>query len=264
MLLDEVGSDGSEARLVLRVVCDEAGKFIDLSRRPHAAGQRVGRTARGAVDADYRLIQVFDDPDCAVGSHGHTDRGSARPRAVYAVPTGNQFLKGSGWNPALPAVMEVTVPGNFDWKPVDLDLSQWRRLGFSRADGEALPSAGAASLYLPEGANGPAFLITENWEVIRQYNLSDSYALSVALLAERIAGSAGLKRGWPKNFVNLGLSQRAQAQKALLAKGFYKGATDGKVGRATRVAVHDFQIAAGIVPADGFLTPDLLQRLQQW
>ncbi|MFO1168440.1 MAG: lytic murein transglycosylase [Rhodoblastus sp.] len=69
-----------------------------------------------------------------------------------------RFLKGSGWADRLPAVIgEVTVPGNFDWKPVDLDLSQWHGLGFSRADGEALPSAGAASLYLPGRRGGPAF-----------------------------------------------------------------------------------------------------------
>lgn len=173
------------------------------------------------------------------------------------------FLKGSGWNPALPAVMEVIVPDNFDWKPVDLDLSQWRSLGFARADGEALPSSGAASLYLPEGAAGPAFLVTENWEVIRQYNTSDAYALAVALLAERIGGSSGLKRGWPKNYVSMSLSDRSRAQKLLMAKGLYSGATDGKIGRGTRTAIHNFQLSAGMLPADGLLTPTVLKRLQQ-
>ena len=173
------------------------------------------------------------------------------------------FLKGSGWNPALPAVMEVVVPENFDWKPVDLDLSQWRRLGFARADGEALPSSAAASLYLPEGAAGPAFLITENWEVIRQYNTSDAYALAVALLAERIGGSSGLKRGWPKSYVSMSLSDRSRAQKLLMARGLYSGATDGKIGRGTRTAIHNFQLSAGMLPADGLLTPAVLKRLQQ-
>ncbi len=173
------------------------------------------------------------------------------------------FLKGSGWNPALPAVMEVSVPENFDWKPVDLDLGQWRRLGFARADGEALPSAGAASLYMPEGAAGPAFLITENWEVIRQYNTSDAYALAVALLAERIGGSSGLRRGWPKGYVSMSLSDRSRAQRLLVARGLYSGATDGKIGRGTRMAVHEFQLSAGMQPADGLLTPQVLKRLQQ-
>ncbi|MCO5087306.1 MAG: lytic murein transglycosylase [Methylobacteriaceae bacterium] len=173
------------------------------------------------------------------------------------------FLKGSGWNPAVPAVMEVTVPQDFDWKPVDLDLAQWRRLGFARADGEALPASGAASLFLPEGAAGPAFLITENWEVIRQYNTSDAYALAVALLAERIGGASGLRRGWPKGYVSMSLTDRSRAQKLLVAKGLYSGATDGKIGRGTRNAVHEFQLSAGMLPADGLLTPTVLKRLQQ-
>ncbi|MCB9998011.1 MAG: lytic murein transglycosylase [Methylobacteriaceae bacterium] len=172
------------------------------------------------------------------------------------------FLKGSGWNPAVPAVIEVTVPQDFDWKPVDLDLSAWRRLGFARADGEALPAAGSASLFLPEGAAGPAFLITENWEVIRQYNTSDAYALAVALLAERIGGASGLRGGWPKGYVSMSLTDRSRAQKLLVAKGLYSGATDGKIGRGTRNAVHKFQLSAGMLPADGLLTPAVLKRLQ--
>ncbi len=173
------------------------------------------------------------------------------------------FMKESGWRPELPALIEVVVPNDFDWKPLDLDLAQWRRLGFRRADGQALPPAGAASLFLPEGAAGPAFLITGNWEVIRQYNTSDSYALSVALLADRIAGSNIPVRPWPKKMTPLSLSERSAAQKLLMAGGFYSGATDGKVGRSTRVAVHDFQIARRILPADGFLTPEVLTRLRE-
>ena len=173
------------------------------------------------------------------------------------------FLKSSGWNPALPAVMEVSIPQSFDWKPVDLDLSQWRRLGFTRADGEALPASGAASLFLPEGAAGAAFPIPEKRGVTRQYNTSDAYALAVALLAERIAGSSGLRRGWPKSYVSMSLTDRARAQKLLMAKGLYSGATDGKIGRGTRVAVHEFQLSAGMLPADGLLTPEVLKRLQR-
>lgn len=172
------------------------------------------------------------------------------------------FLKSSGWNAALPAVMEVVAPENFDWKPVDLDLGAWRRLGFLRADGEALPASGAASLFLPEGAAGPAFLITENWEVIRQYNTSDAYALAVALLADRIGGSSGLKRAWPRGYVSMSLTDRSRAQRLLMAKGHYSGATDGKIGRGTRMAVHEFQLSAGMTPADGLLTPAVLKRLQ--
>lgn len=170
------------------------------------------------------------------------------------------FLKESGWVAGAPAVVEVVVPASFDWKPLDLDFAGWRALGFRRADGGALPASGLASLYLPEGAQGPAFLLSENWEVLRRYNTSDAYALSVALIAAGIEGGR-LTKPFPKT-VALSLADRVAAQKALMAHGFYRGATDGKIGRKTRVAAHDFQIARGIAPADGFLTPDLLRALK--
>lgn len=172
------------------------------------------------------------------------------------------FMKESGWRPGLPAVVEAAIPPTFDWKPLDLDFSRWRALGFRRADGGELPAAGSASLYLPEGASGPAFLLTENWEAIRQYNTSDAYALSVALIAQRIAGGA-LVRPFPKGAASLSLTDRVAAQKGLAAKGFYDGVSDGKIGRKTRVAVHAFQIARGVLPADGFLDAELVRALKQ-
>ncbi len=172
------------------------------------------------------------------------------------------FMQQSGWRAGSPAIVETTIPDDFDWKPIDLDFARWRALGFRRADGGALPATGAASLYLPEGARGPAFLITDNWEVIRQYNTSDAYALSVALIAARIAGG-GLARPFPGDAASLSLSDRIAAQRGLAARGFYDGTSDGKIGRKTRVAVHAFQIASGMAPADGFLTPDLVRALKQ-
>ncbi len=240
---------------------DEFVAALVMLEKGYARRENLVGSWAGGMGQPQFLPSSYLKYAVAFSGDGPSDIWRSAPDSLASIAS---FLHESGWNPAVPALMEVIVPENFDWKPLDLDLGQWRRLGFVRADGKPLPASGAASLFLPEGANGPAFLITENWEVIRQYNLSDSYALSVALLAERIAGSNGLRRGWPKTFVNMGLSQRAEAQKALLAKGFYKGATDGKVGRATRVAVHDFQVAAGVLPADGLITPELLQRLKQW
>ncbi|MDE2577435.1 MAG: lytic murein transglycosylase [Hyphomicrobiales bacterium] len=191
-------------------------------------------------------------------SDGAPDIWRSPPDVIASIAN---FMHESGWTRGLPPAMEVTVPDNFDWKPLDLDLAQWRALGFRRANGAALPASGKASLYFPEGAQGPAFLLTDNWEVIRQYNTSDAYALAVSLLAARIEGD-GLRKGWPK-VAPLSLSQRAAAQRALAAQGFYAGVSDGKVGRATRVAVHAWQLAHGARPADGFLTPALIAALTQ-
>jgi len=172
------------------------------------------------------------------------------------------FLAKSGWNPALPWGVEVAIPQGFDYANFDLDLSQWRALGFARIDGEALPASGAASLYLPAGAKGPAFLITDNFEVIRQYNTSDAYALSVALLADRVKGREIPVTPWPR-VAPLATADCKAMQQLLTERGFYRGTIDGKLGRTSRNAVHAFQFSEGIQPADGLATKEVLARLRE-
>jgi lytic murein transglycosylase len=171
------------------------------------------------------------------------------------------FLAKSGWIAGLPPVIEARLPDGFDYAAFDLDFPRWRAAGVVRADGGALPASGAASLYLPTGARGPAFLITENFEAIRQYNTSDAYAMSVAVLAERIAGREMPIAPWPK-VAPLATADIKAMQELLIARGFYRGTVDGKLGRTSRNAVHAFQLAEGIQPADGFATREILARLR--
>lgn len=172
------------------------------------------------------------------------------------------FMRLSGWTASTPAVVEVRVPESFDWAPVELPFADWRALGVAPIDGGALPAtSNKASLFLPAGARGPALLLTDNWEAIRAYNTSDAYALAVFVLAEKMAGRVGLATPWPPDGAKLSASGRRAVQERLVARGFYRGTVDGRFGRATRVAVHAFQVAAGIRPADGFATPALLERL---
>ncbi len=183
-----------------------------------------------------------------------------RSHADAAASIGN-FLAKSGWAAGLPPVIEILLPDGYDYAEYDLDLARWRALGVTRADGGALPASGAASLYLPAGAAGPAFLITDNFEVIRQYNTSDAYAMSVALLAERIAGRDIPLTPWPR-VAPLATADVKAMQQLLTQRGFYKGTFDGKLGRASRNAIHAFQMAEGIQPADGFATKAILARLR--
>jgi len=180
--------------------------------------------------------------------------------ADAAASVGN-FLAKSGWIAGLPWGIEVVVPKDFDYADFDLDLSQWRALGFARADGDALPARGPASLYLPAGARGPAFLITDNFEAIRQYNISDSYALAVGVLADRIAGRMTPRAPWPK-IVALSTAEMRSLQTLLTQRGYYSGVIDGKLGRASRNALHAFQKSAGISPADGFATREMIAKLR--
>ncbi|HEY8126817.1 MAG TPA: lytic murein transglycosylase, partial [Methylocystis sp.] len=189
---------------------------------------------------------------------GAPDIWRSRGDAVASIAN---FLAKSGWVAGLPAVVEVRLPADFDYAAFDLDFARWRQLGVTRADGGALPSSGAASLYLPAGASGPAFLITDNFEVIRQYNTSDAYAMSVALLADRIAGREIPIAPWPK-IAPLPTADVVAMQQLLTERGLYRGTFDGKLGRASRNAIHAFQLSEGIKPADGFATKAVLSRLR--
>lgn len=194
-----------------------------------------------------------------------SDEGSGAPdiwrSQADSVASIANFLAKSGWVAGVPAVVEARLPEGFDYADFDLDFARWRALGVARADGEALPAAGAASLYLPAGANGPAFLISDNFEVIRQYNTSDAYAMSVAILAERIAGRDVPTAPWPR-VAPLSTADVKAMQQLLTERGYYRGTIDGKLGRTSRNAVHAFQLAEGLRPADGFATKEVLARLR--
>ncbi|GAC1335127.1 MAG: lytic murein transglycosylase [Beijerinckiaceae bacterium] len=172
------------------------------------------------------------------------------------------FMQKSGWVAGLPACVEVVIPQAFDYASLSNSFAKWQALGFLAASGKPLPTSGNATLFLPAGAKGPAWLISDNFFVIKQYNTSDAYALSVALLGQRIAGESGIRTPWPKDFRALSIADGKIVQQALMKLGLYQGNTDGKLGPATREAVHAYQIKSGVQPADGFVTPALVQKLR--
>ncbi len=231
--------------------------LVMLERRYAARAQLRGSWA-GAMGQPQFMPSAYL-------KYAERDEGAGAPdiwrsRADSVASIAN-FLAKSGWVAGLPAVVEIRLPDGFDYAAYDLDFARWRRLGATRADGGALPESGAASLYLPAGANGPAFLITDNFEVIRQYNTSDAYAMSVALLADRIAGRDIPLAPWPK-VAPLSTADVKAMQQLLSERGFYQGTFDGKLGRASRNAIHAFQLSEGIKPADGFATKEVLARLR--
>ena len=128
-------------------------------------------------------------------------------------------------------------------------------------DGATLPRAGEATLFLPAGAGGPAFLVTDNYAVIKAYNASDAYAMAVAHLGDRIAGGRPIQAAWPAHEPILDLDQRQEVQERLLRLGFYRGEPDGKLGSGTREAVRRFQLHRSLVP-DGYADWALLRQLR--
>jgi membrane-bound lytic murein transglycosylase B len=171
------------------------------------------------------------------------------------------FLKLSAWRPDRPWAKEVLLPDGFPVPALHARMAEWAAEGVRPASG-AMPANGEAALFLPSGADGPAFLLFENHWVLKQYNNSDSYALSLGVLAQRIAGGPALAHTWPEHVANLSRTDKAFIQARLAALGLYDGAADGKFGPSSRDAIHAFQRRAGISPADGFATPALVQSLR--
>lgn len=176
------------------------------------------------------------------------------------------FLAGSGWQREQPWGVEVSLPPGFDSGRADSALRQssagWAGEGVRAASGTALPDLPDATLLLPAGARGPAFLVGPNFRAILRYNNSTSYALAVGLLAQRLSGGPGVQAPWPRDLQALTRSQLLALQTALNERGFDSGTPDGLMGPATRDGLRRYQRSVGLA-ADGYPTLEVLQRLQQ-
>ncbi|WP_373038815.1 lytic murein transglycosylase [Variovorax sp. KK3] len=176
------------------------------------------------------------------------------------------FLSRSGWQAQQPWGTEVVLPPGFDPARADAAVRQptvqWAAEGLRSIDGRPLPEFADGSVLQPAGARGPAFLVGPNFRTILRYNNSTSYALAVGLLAQRLAGGPGVQASWPRDMVALTRSQLVDMQAALNQRGFASGTPDGVMGPATREGLRRYQRSVGL-PADGFPSLELLQRLQQ-
>jgi len=177
------------------------------------------------------------------------------------------YLKEHGWRPGETWGYEVKLPQGFNFAAArQLDkapISQWASMGIGRVSGRAFPrGSDMASLYMPAGASGPVFLLLPNFDVIKRYNNSNSYALAVGHLADRIIGGGSFATPWPSGDYALNKDQRAQLQGLLNRAGYNVGTPDGVIGPKTRAAVLAYQQAAGI-PADGYISGKLLDRLKR-
>jgi lytic murein transglycosylase len=200
----------------------------------------------------------------AVDADGDGRRDIWDSMADVMASTAN-FLAHSGWQANQPWGVEVRLPPEFDVGRADAELrqssAQWATEGVQTVDGAPLPELADASVLLPAGARGPAFLVGPNFRAILRYNNSNSYALAVGLLAQRLAGGPGVQAAWPRDLPALTRSQLLAMQTALNQRGFPSGTPDGMMGPATRDGVRRYQRSIGL-PADGYPTLDLLQRLQ--
>jgi hypothetical protein len=166
----------------------------------------------------------------------------------------------------VPAALAVAARGTDEsWRRDDVrPFARWARAGITTPDGSPLLDDAEArgSLFFPAGADGPAFLLTRNFDALLAYNQSTKYALSVALLARRLAGAERtLDRPWPTDDPGLGRDGIAELQTHLLARGHDIGPADGILGARTREAIRAEQRRLGL-PEDGRAGERVLRALQ--
>ncbi|MFF7396894.1 lytic murein transglycosylase [Achromobacter sp. NPDC008082] len=236
---------------------------LKIIQDEHIAPDRLVGSWAGAfgqtqfMPSTYLRLAVDFDGD------GRRDLVDSVPDALAS--TAN-FLKRAGWNSSLAWGYEVKLPGGLDTagagRKNKRPMSSWAKQGVTRVDGQALPAGDTpAGLLLPAGRNGPAFLVTRNFDALYSYNAAESYALAIAHLSDRLRGGGPLVQAWPTDDPGLSRAERRELQRLLIAKGYDVGEPDGMIGARTRQALQAAQRELGL-PADGRAGQKALKALK--
>jgi lytic murein transglycosylase len=250
------------------------------------AGPRQ-RYFRGELMATLQILQSGDVRGDAMrgswaGAFGHSQfmpstfkraavdlDGDGRRDIVGSIPDAlgsiGNYLKEAGWVSGQPWGYEVTLPKGYNGpsgRHNKMDLREWKQLGIRRVGDKPLFGPERAALLLPAGTRGPAFLVFQNFNAIHAYNNSESYALAIVHLADRLQGGGPIVASWPTDDRLLNRIERVELQLWLIEKGFYTGAADGILGSRTIEAVKAFQSSTGVA-ADGFASERVLKALRE-
>jgi len=218
-------------------------------------------TTTGAWAGEIGMVQMLPRDILESGTDGDGDgHVSLKTSAPDALMSGGKMLSSLGWRAGEPWIDEVSVPNEFDWSLSGLEVeksgAEWVALGITARDG-AVENGLPASLILPQGRHGPAFLTYPNFRFYFEWNQSFTYVLTAAYFATRLGGAQIYDAGTP----DAGLSgeQMKQLQSKLQARGYDVGDIDGILGSKTRQAVQTEQQRLGL-PADAWPTPALLSK----
>ena len=230
-----------------------------LQRGDIAAGKMTGSWAGAMghtqfIPTSYMIYAVDAD------GNGHRDIWNSVPDALA---TAANLLAKNGWQAGKTWGYEIVVPqGGSKYSGQTKTLAQWAKLGFTRPNGSGFKNgADRAELKLPANG-GPGFLMTKNFFVIKRYNASDSYAMGVGMLADRLAGYGGVKQRWPRPDGALDITEKFELQTRLKELGYYEGEVDGNFGSGSKAAIEAFQNRMGLA-ADGQPSQQLLRALRR-
>lgn len=209
------------------------------------------------MPSTFRAYAVDGDGDARI------DLWQSLPDAMNSAAN---YLTRAGWRAGEPIAIEVRLPEGFDWRQARvahrLSVAEWAALGVQAMDASALPSvAGRTAIVLPQGWQGPAFMVFDNFDVVMQWNRSVSYALSVAQLAHQIAGGGALV-AQTGEAGSLSTAQMKALQTALNELGFDAGSADGLPGPRTQTALRRYQVKYQL-PVDGYPAPSVLAEVER-
>jgi membrane-bound lytic murein transglycosylase B len=242
---------------------DEFLSTLEILNRGDLRPEQLHGSWAGAFGATQFMPTAFKR--FAVDADGDGRRDVVDDPADLIASTANN-LKKDGWQPGQSWGYEVVVPQGFNYMLADrarsMTFAQWEQMGLKRATGQPFPASNEkVYLLAPAGAQGPGFLMMQNFRVIMKYNPAEAYALAIGHFADRLRGGQPFVQAWPREERTLSRAERLEMQQLLAQRGFYRGTPDGQFGGQTREALRNFQASIGAA-ADGFASADVLERLR--
>ncbi|MBF9045393.1 lytic murein transglycosylase [Rhodobacterales bacterium HKCCE4037] len=219
---------------------------------------------QGAWAGEIGMVQMLPEDIVNYGIDGDGDgHVYLQTSAPDALMSGANVLSSLGWRPNEPWLVEVTLPDDLDWYQTGVhttrSVAEWEADGVRARAGGSLPMPNSqASIVIPQGRNGPAFIAYPNFNVLFEWNQSFTYVLTAAYFATRLEGAPVFDAGNPDPGLNG--DQMRRLQQALANRGYDVGEIDGILGAGTRAAVREEQRRLGL-PADAWPTTALLNAL---
>jgi membrane-bound lytic murein transglycosylase B len=234
---------------------------MNIMQKERFARAKMVSSWAGAMGQSQFMPSNVVDYAIDFSGDGHADLWNNIPDVLGS--TAN-YLNKWKWKHGLPWGFEVLLPNGFDTMRSRATFAEWQKLGVRRADGKPFPREGVGSgqgiMFFPAGSKGPAFIVTENFDVLKEYNNSDAYAIAVGHLADRMNGGAPFKAAWPTDDRPLAREARIALQKRLAALGYKVNEFEGHVDFDLRDNIRAEQAKLGIVP-DGNPTLSFLEKI---
>jgi lytic murein transglycosylase len=236
---------------------DELLSALRILQSDHVPRRQFVGSWAGAMGQTQFLPSSFLTYAVDFDGDGRPDIWTSVPDVLASIAN---YLQKSGWQSGLPWGFEVVVPQGFGYQTSRGTFVEWLERGLRRAGGGRFPDAGQAILFFPSGAKGPAFLVTDNFIVLKRFNNSDAYAFAVAHLSDRLRGLGPIRAAWPADDFQPSRDERMALQRKLAALGYKVQDFTGHFDFALRDDIRDMQQKFGIIP-DGHPNRAFLERI---